>query len=227
MADRETVVGGAPSSRRRVGQKLRKGDRRRNEILDAAEEQLRDRAALDLTIDGLAEAVGVSRSSLYFYFDSKWDVVDALVERASAEMFEQYLALPATAPLEDFLAGALEATYLGWKRHRVVFLAAAERSSHADEATDRWREIMERFIGFIADRIEVEFALDPTVDPTPLGGARRAVEIGCWMVERSFYMLFSREHDEAEEREMVAALTAAFERLLHPDSVSRRPRPRT
>lgn len=213
------------SPRPRHEQKLRKGDRRRHEILNAAEQQLRDRPALDLTIDGLAESVGVSRSSLYFYFDSKWAVVDALVDRASAEMYDDYLALPSEAPFEDFLAGIMKATYDGWCRHRVVFLAAAERSSHADESTDRWRGIMQRFVGLIADRLEVEAALDPTLDPTPIGGPQRAAEIGCWMVERSLYMLFSREHDEAEEHELVLSLTAALERLLHPDSVGRRPRP--
>jgi AcrR family transcriptional regulator len=203
---------------------MRKGDRRRHEILNAAEEQLRDRPAIELTIDGLAESVGASRSSLYFYFDSKWAVVDALVDRASAEMYEEFLALPGDAPFEDFLAGVMQATYAGWRRHRVVFLAAAERSSHADESTDRWRGIMQRFVDFIGDRLEVELTLDPTVDPAPLGGSRQAAEICCWMVERSFYMLFSREHTEEEEHALLAALTAALERLLHPDSVGRRPR---
>lgn len=213
----------SPARRARHG-KQRKGDRRRDEILNVAEEQLRTRPALDLTIDGLAESIGASRSSLYFYFDSKWAVVDALVDRASAEMYDAYLALPGGTPLEEFFQGVMAATYAGWQRHRAVFLAAAERSSHADESTDRWREIMQRFAAFIGDRLQAESALDPSLDLSPFSEPHRAAEIACWMVERSFYMLFSREHTEDEERALVSDLTLSLERLLHPDAVGRRPR---
>ncbi|MFI5960108.1 TetR/AcrR family transcriptional regulator [Cryptosporangium sp. NPDC051539] len=215
----ESGTEGTTPARPRYAPGMRKGDRRRHEILNAAEEQLRDRPAIELTIDGLAETVGVSRSSLYFYFDSKWAVVDALVDRASAEMYDEYRSVPDDAPFDEFLAVVMKATLSGWRRHRVVFLAAAERSSHADESTDRWRGIMQGFADFIADRLEIEIALNPAVDPTPLGGPRQAAEIGCWMVERNFYMLFSREHDEGDERAMLSSLTGALERLLHTASV--------
>jgi len=203
----------------------RKGDRRRTEILDAAEAVLHERPALDLTIDQLAESVGVSRSSLYFYFDSKWAVVDALVDRASAEMFDAYVDVPARITFEHFIADIIAATVNGWHAHRAVFLAAAERSSHADESTDRWRGIMHRFVEIIARRIELETQVDPSLDPTPLGGAERAAEICCWMVERNLYMLFSRDREAAEEASVVDALREAMLRLLHPDAAGRRPRP--
>lgn len=217
---------GRQPTRRKHDQKLRKGDRRRNEILNAAEEHLQERPALELTIDSLAEAVGISRSSLYFYFDGKWAVVDALIQRASTEMYEGYLDLAVEAPFEEYLEGVMRATYEGWRKHRPVFLAAVERSSSADKSTDLWRGIMQNFVELIADRVELEATLDPTLDPTPLGGPRQAAEFACWMVERSLYMLFSRERDEAEELETISALSAALERLLHPDSEGRRPRPR-
>ncbi len=172
----------------------------------------------------MAEAVGVSRSSFYFYFDSKWAVVDGLVDRASAEMLQEFLDLPRKEAFEEFITGVVVAAVEGWRAHRVVFLAAEERSSHADESTDRWRGIMQGFADIIARRVEDEAALDPTLDPTPLGGAERAAEIACWMVERNLYMLFSRDRDEVEEQAVVSVLREAMLRLLHPDDVGRRPR---
>jgi TetR/AcrR family transcriptional regulator, ethionamide resistance regulator len=200
-----------------------KGDRRRTEILDTAEALLRERSALELTIDLVAETVGVSRSSLYFYFDSKWAVIDALVDRASAEMFDAFVEIPTDDTFGQFVDAVITAAVDGWRGHRVVFLAAVERSSHADESTDRWRGIMHRFVEIIARRIEAEASLDPSLDPTPLGGAERAAEIGCWMVERNLYMLFSRDHEPAAEDVAIQVMSEAMLRLLHPGAAGCRP----
>jgi AcrR family transcriptional regulator len=204
------------TTRRRHAQAPRKGDRRRLEILDAAEAALHERPAHELTIEQLADAVGASRSSVYFYFDSKWAVVDALVDRASAEMREGILGLPSEGPFAEFVDGIVAEVVRGWHTHLRVFLAAAERSSHADEATDRWRGIMQQFAQLIARRIEQAQGVEASVDAGPVGGSVLAAEITCWMIERNLYMLFSREHEPAEERAVVDALRAAVQRLLQP-----------
>ena len=139
-------------------------------------------------------------------------MIDALVDRASAEMLEGFEGIGDEVDFATYVDATIEAAAAGWRTHGVVFLAAAERSSHADESTDRWRAIMRGFVDLLARRI----AREPHAG-TAEEAARRA-EIGCWMVERNFYMLFSRQHDATEEQQVVASLKSAMKLVLLPAS---------
>ncbi len=204
----------APAPRvRRFDESARKGDRRREQLLDAAEALLRAQPSSELTLDRVAQAAGVSRSSLYFYFDSKWAIIDQLIERASAEMFERdVVALSEQPDLRTYLRVVVESASEGWRTHRAVFLAATERSAHADESTDHWRTIMGRFADTIAERFDAEPGGLPQL--AALGGSRAAAEIACWMVERNLFMHFSRRRRKAETAALLDALTAAMLRLV-------------
>ena len=48
-----------------------RGDRRREDLLEALETQLRTRSLTEVSVAELTEAAGVTRSAFYFYFDSK------------------------------------------------------------------------------------------------------------------------------------------------------------
>src|SRR5712691_1998510 len=159
---------GFPRSRR-FDDSPRKGDRRREQLLDVAEFLLQTHPPSELTIERVARAAGVSRSSLYFYFRGKWAIVDQLIERASQEMFERNLAIGEAPDLASYLRGMVASAAAGWRDHRAVFLAATERSAHADEATDSWRSIMGRFADAMARHIDAEPECAPTV--ARLGGS--------------------------------------------------------
>ncbi|GAA3568106.1 TetR/AcrR family transcriptional regulator [Amycolatopsis ultiminotia] len=197
---------------RRFDDSARKGDRRREQLLETAERLLETHAPGELTIERVAEAAGVSRSSLYFYFQGKWEIVDQLIERASQQMFERDRTLEATSDLPSYLRAIVTAAAEGWRQHRVVFLAATERSAHADETTDRWRSTMGRFADAIARRIDAE--PDHAAAVAALGGSRAAAEIVCWMVERNLFMHFSRPHRRAETDQLVGALAVAALRII-------------
>jgi AcrR family transcriptional regulator len=192
----------------------RKGDLRRDEILDGAERLLETSPVIELTFERLAAATGVPRSSIYFYFDSKWAVVDALIDRASADLLAEAQAVAPEADFDDFLRELTRAALRSWRTHRAVFLAAVERSSHADEATDRWRAIMADFVSLLTERLDLEAGDPARVDVRAVGGAAMAAELICWMTERTFYMLFAREHTTAEEEMTTEAIVAANRRIL-------------
>jgi TetR/AcrR family transcriptional regulator, ethionamide resistance regulator len=196
---------------RRFDDSLRKGDRRREQLLDVAERLLQTHSPSELTIERVARAAGVSRSSLYFYFQGKWAIVDQLIEQASQEMFERNLADEAP-DLASYLRAMVMSAAVGWREHRAVFLAATERSAHADEATDRWRSIMGRFADDLARRIDEEPACAPAV--AALGGSRAAAEIACWMVERNLFMHYSRPREDTDVTALVEALTVAMVRVV-------------
>jgi AcrR family transcriptional regulator len=57
-------------------------------ILAAAREALHEESYDRVTIDGIARRAFVSRTTVYFYFPNKRAVVDRLIQRAFADMYE-------------------------------------------------------------------------------------------------------------------------------------------
>lgn len=57
-------------------------------ILEAAREALREEPYDRVTIDGIARRAYVSRTTVYFYFENKRAVVDRLIQRAFADIFD-------------------------------------------------------------------------------------------------------------------------------------------
>src|SRR5439155_15318395 len=78
------IIDGMSTPRRRSGPS--KGDLRERAILDAARRLVADKPLARITIDELAGAAGISRSSFYFYFDSKTAVIARLVDDIAEEM---------------------------------------------------------------------------------------------------------------------------------------------
>jgi AcrR family transcriptional regulator len=63
-------------------------DERKAEILDAAEELFKRKGYEAATISDIIEKLGVARGTVYYHFKSKEDVMDALIERTSAQLFK-------------------------------------------------------------------------------------------------------------------------------------------
>jgi TetR/AcrR family transcriptional regulator, ethionamide resistance regulator len=207
---RSSTPGKSATRRRFDPSTPRKGDRQRELLLDSAEQVLQRIPADRLTLDDVAARAGLSRSGVYFYFDSKWALIDALIELRSEEMLQRGLVDADTADLADLMEQMVLACLWGWQNHGAVLSAAVERSSHGGEASQPWRSIMNTFTSAIVEAVAGERgeALKPA------GDVGSAVEIVSWMVERNFYMLFSRKHTAAEERRLADALIAAGERIM-------------
>ena len=60
----------------------------RDRILDAAARLLAERGWARTTVEGIAEAAGVSRASIYHHFRGKRSILDAVVERTIAQWDE-------------------------------------------------------------------------------------------------------------------------------------------
>lgn len=60
---------------------IKEHDERRNEILDAAERLFNEKGYDRCTINDILEAVGIARGTFYYYFESKEEVLDAIVSR--------------------------------------------------------------------------------------------------------------------------------------------------
>jgi len=84
MAPFTAIEPATPLGRRRGGPS--KGDLKEAAILDTAWRLLTEKPMMDITIEELAAGAGISRSSFYFYFDSRDAVIRALATRMSSEL---------------------------------------------------------------------------------------------------------------------------------------------
>lgn len=93
-----------------------KGDLREKAILEAAGTLLDSKPLSAVTTDELAGAAGLSRSSFYFYFDSKAAVLTALLDELSTSLREENSPwLDSTGQAEAELRSATRHTVELWR----------------------------------------------------------------------------------------------------------------
>jgi AcrR family transcriptional regulator len=80
----------------------------RRRLVDAAEEIVREQGAGSLRLDSVGEIVGLHRSSVYRYFDSKEELLTAVVVQATLRVGREVIdAMGVSARPEQFLVEGL------------------------------------------------------------------------------------------------------------------------
>lgn len=181
---------------RRTAPAVRKGDVRERQILDAAEALLATNGYADMTVGEIAEAAGITRGALYFYFASKQDVLTALVARTAQALREKSgAALADTAPVGEVISNTLERTAQLWREHGLVMRAAVDLSSTVPDIEALWTGTADVFITAIT-------AVLHRAGVPQGGGPDDAAALGralCWMIERSFYQASKNSVGELDD----------------------------
>jgi AcrR family transcriptional regulator len=99
--------------RRRAGRS--KGDRREEQILAATRELAARKSMAAITIDDIAAAAGISRTSFYFYFSSKQAVLARLMEQVDDRFLQTHLWHAADGPSPAILRAQLAAAARLWR----------------------------------------------------------------------------------------------------------------
>lgn len=81
-------------------QTMRKGEVRRQAIVDAANTLFCRKGYLETTVDDILLELGCSKGSFYHYFDSKLAVLQAICESKAQQAFEQYKLTRVTSTRE-------------------------------------------------------------------------------------------------------------------------------
>ncbi|GAA1634906.1 TetR/AcrR family transcriptional regulator [Actinoplanes couchii] len=116
-----------------------KGDRRERAILETARALLARKPLADITIDELAAGAEISRSSFYFYFDSKIAVVVALLHDMSGDLGRDSGPwLDGSGPDAESLRAALTALAVLW-RDQSRLLAGALAAAPGCPPIAQWR----------------------------------------------------------------------------------------
>ncbi|MFC7342861.1 TetR/AcrR family transcriptional regulator [Saccharopolyspora griseoalba] len=207
MASTESAESASPHGRRRP----RQGDLQEKALLDATERLLQADSPTRLTIGDIAAAAGLSRSAFYFYFDSKESILTATAHRVVGPLLERQRELYR----DGFVAGAeaaIDHTFELWREHTGLLCAMAELASSNATFRELWSGYMERNVDMLEEALTRDRERGRVSLPE---GELRAVLLSLmWLVERNCFMLFSREHDEAEEQQARAAALTVFRRTL-------------
>lgn len=144
--------------------KLRRGPLTRKQILDASLRLFSDKGFARTSVRDIAQAAGITDAAIYYHFDSKRDLFEALLDERGftsaleslerAEVSERNIA-PREAVV-SLATGALEFIYQNKDLMKVLMLEAmAEDEVAAEEyraLVERWERALARILRHYAER---------------------------------------------------------------------------
>lgn len=125
-------------------------------ILDAARQALAEESFDKLTMDAIARRVFVSRTAVYFYFDNKRALVDRLIQRAFAEMYDAATVYfdGMGDPRREIRAGlGRAATVIDANAHVLLLASRLSDQTSPGHLPDEWAPYVTRFVQGAARRI--------------------------------------------------------------------------
>jgi TetR/AcrR family transcriptional regulator len=108
-------------------------ERRRAEMVDAAEELYAEVGWDDVTMERVAKSARLSRALIYVYFRDKNDLLHAITERALLELRERFLTAAAAHPLGLDQVQAIGRAYVLFQQEKPYRFDACSRF-HAHQA---------------------------------------------------------------------------------------------
>jgi AcrR family transcriptional regulator len=150
-------------------------ERAQQEILDAAEDFLRDHDFRDLAVDEVMSRTGMVRSAFYNYFRDRNGLAIALLERVEFEMISgaRWLEGDLSEDPMDDLADAIRQVAAVYARHGHLLRAIHEASYHDREVEQAYRHgVIENFIEIVTHRLRQEKRAGRTTVTNPAEVAR-------------------------------------------------------
>jgi AcrR family transcriptional regulator len=160
----------------------------RTAILLATERLLADTPLHDISVARIMEEAQVSRATFYSYFESKFEVVAALLEQVMEEMYDlvrPFVLRGQGDEREQVIREMLVQTTGLWCRHRVVFRASHEHWHAVPELRALWLRVTERFTDALALELDREIGLGSVV--AGIDTRQRAAAL-LWASEQLLYV---------------------------------------
>lgn len=190
----------------------------RSAILFATERALATTPLHSLNVAQLISEAGVSRATFYSYFESKYEVVAALLARVMDQMYEFLSPLAQRdeeMSREDALRETLSTSIALWRDHAAVFRATHENWHAVPELRAMWLALVERFTEAVAGVISAETGAGAATAET----ARHRAAAVLWATERLIYVAISGVDDDlADDEQLVETLLALWVGTLFADT---------
>jgi AcrR family transcriptional regulator len=185
-----------------------KGDRKQEALLETAERLLAVKPLAEIGIEELARGAGISRSSFYFYFESRQAMLLALLARASDNLLTQVECW--LDPQQDGRAGlrqSIELAVTMWDEHGSVLFAAQNPDAPA-EARKFMADLNGRLVAATEDMIERKRAAGAAPPGPPSAHSLATMLVG--MTEHGI----SHNNGALGQVELVDTLTTIWHRAL-------------
>ncbi|MDT7736888.1 MAG: TetR/AcrR family transcriptional regulator, ethionamide resistance regulator [Mycobacterium sp.] len=205
-------VGSRRSQRQRAAGPS-KGEVREAQILDVTERLLLTTPFVDITMDEIAGRAGLSRSTMYFYFASKDDLLAGLLARTHDEIVgPTAMLLKADTTADRAVHRVLEALLRSWREHGPALRTFLETGLVSPAFGARWRATTNEIIHVVAQFIDRERAAGRLSAGPPSAHAVSSAVF--WMVEHEMYELFRTRHTRATEAELIETLALLWLRAM-------------
>ncbi|WP_199439973.1 TetR/AcrR family transcriptional regulator [Umezawaea beigongshangensis] len=193
-----------------------RGDVRYDKILEVAEALLAEKPLRTITIEDVANRAGITRPTFYFYFDSKYALLAALLERIVAVEVDGtdrwWRARPDGVTPRQACERVHHDVLALWRRHAPVVREATEAMSLDPQLHAVYTQIVDRFVAGASTHIVRERehgSAPPGADPTTLAATL------VWMAERNLYAAVADLVPRVSDEQRVAAITDTWVRAIY------------
>ncbi|RSE35768.1 TetR/AcrR family transcriptional regulator [Acinetobacter junii] len=183
------------TSRRRPKHDPKESER---EILNAAEQFLRDRPFRELNIDEVMRFTGLKRPAFYVHFRDKHDLILRLVQNIGKELFNIADGWLDIDNSEMDLSRALVDTVSVYMQHGRVLRAFVEAASGDERVNQVYRNLIQDFITAAAQHIKNEQVAGKIKKELDVNETARAL---IWLEERYLSEVFG--HSDQVDSELV------------------------
>ncbi|HWJ82478.1 MAG TPA: TetR/AcrR family transcriptional regulator [Nocardioides sp.] len=168
---------------------------------------------VDLSVERIIKAGGISRSAFYNYFDDKADLLVAMADGVIADLIDtgrSWWALSPTSTKAE-LREALSAPLGNYRAHQMVLGAIVEVATYDERVRAKQEWLIGTVSSALADHIregQRAGSVDPELD------ADRTARWLVWMLERGLYQMVTPA-DQGEAEKLMDAITDVVWRVLY------------
>ncbi|WP_026911449.1 TetR/AcrR family transcriptional regulator [Patulibacter minatonensis] len=189
-----------------------KRERIQRDVLRAMEELLAEgETYAELGVERIAGRAGISRTSFYFYFRDKREVLERLTATVADELYgAAELWWSGTGISHEALRTSIRDVSALFVEHGPLLRAMVEVGTYERDVADHWRTLIGRFVDATEDRIVTEQA----AGNAPAFPARPTAFALVWSVERSLYQQLVRDED-FDTTTLVDAISSMWLRAIY------------
>lgn len=182
------------------------------QLLDAAEQLLRELSLRELTPLAVTMRAGMSRPSFYVYFSDIFDLIARLGGRLQTELADMTNRwVLGSGDIRSDARGAIEGVVQVFREHGKVLRALADAAPHDDRINAVYVGIVEKFVDMTEQMIIAEIAAS-RIGPLP---ARETATALIWMNERVLSRTFGTDNTAVNVEAVIEALLSIWVRSLY------------